>query len=53
MLFKCILLGICFIVILFIFWPKLKLKYKLYKELKIKKKRQKAFKNKMKELEIK
>lgn len=56
MFFRCILLGISFVVVLFIFdilLPKLKLKYRLHKELKIKKQRQKAFKKKMKELEIK
>lgn len=56
MFFRCILLGISFVVILFIFdilLPKLKLKYRLHKELGIKKQRQEAFKKKMKELEIK
>lgn len=56
MFFKFILLGIAFVVVLFIFdilLPKLRLKYRLHKELKEKKKRQEAFKNKMKELEIK
>lgn len=56
MFFRCILLGISFVVILFIFeiiLPKLKLKYRLHRELKIKKQRQEAFKKKMKELEIK
>ena len=56
MFFRFVLLGISFVVILFIFdilVPKIKLKYRLYKELQEKKKRQKAFKNKMKELEIK
>ena len=56
MFFRCILLGISFVVILFIFdilLPKLKLKYRLHKELKIKKQRHEAFKNKMKKLEIK
>lgn len=56
MFFRCILLGISFVVVLFIFnilLPKLKLKYRLHKELKIKKERQEAFKKKMKELEIK
>ena len=33
--------------------PKVKLKYRLHKEIQEKKKRQEAFKNKMKELEIK
>ena len=56
MFFRCILLGISFVVILFIIdilLPKLKLKYRLHRELKIKKQRQEAFKKKMKELEIK
>lgn len=56
MFLRFVLLGISFVVILFIFdilVPKIKLKYRLYKELQEKKKRQKAFKNKMKELEIK
>jgi len=56
MFFRCILLGISFVVILFIFdilLPKLKLKYRLHKELRIKKQRQEAFKKKMEELEIK
>ena len=52
----CLLLGISLVLLLFIFdilLPKLKLKYRLYKELKEKKKRQDAFAKKMKELEIK
>lgn len=56
MFFRCILLGISFVVMLFIFdiiLPKLKLKYRLHKELKVKKQRQEAFKKKMQELEIK
>lgn len=56
MFFRFVLLGISFVIILFIFdilLPKIKLKYRLHKELKEKKKRQEAFKNKMKELEIK
>lgn len=56
MFFRFVLLGISFVVILFIFdilLPKIKLKYRLHKELKENKKRQEAFKNKMKELEIK
>lgn len=55
MFLRCILLGISFFVILFILdilLPKLKLKYILHKELKIKKLREKAFGNKMKKLEI-
>jgi hypothetical protein len=56
MFFRFVLLGILFIVVLFIFnilLPKIKLKYRLYKELKAKKQRQEAFRKKMKELEIK
>lgn len=56
MFFKCIPLGISLVVVLFIFdvlLPKLKLKYRLHKELKERKKREKAFGKKMKELEIK
>ena len=56
MFLRFVLLGISFVVILFIFdilVPIIKLKYLLNKKLKEKKKRQKAFKNKMKELEIK
>ena len=56
MFLRFVLLGISFVVILFIFEiliPKIKLKYRLQKELQEKKKKQKAFKNKMKELEIK
>jgi hypothetical protein len=56
MFFECILLGISLVVVLFIFdvlLPKLKLKYRLHKELKERKKKEKAFGEKMKELEIK
>lgn len=56
MFLRFVLLGISFVVIVFIFdilVPKIKLKYRLHKELQEKKKKQKAFKNKMKELEIK
>jgi hypothetical protein len=56
MVFRCVLLGILFVVILFIFdilLPKLKLKYRLHKELKEKKRKQEAFRKKMEELEIK
>ena len=56
MFFRCILLGISFVVILFVFdvlLPKLKLKYRLQKELKERKRKEKAFRKKMKELEIK
>lgn len=43
MVFRCVLLGILFVVILFIFdilLPKLKLKYRLHKELKEKKRKE-------------
>ena len=56
MFIRCLLLGLLFIVIIFILYvllPKLKLQHRLHKELQTKKQRQKAFKNKMKELEIK
>ena len=56
MFFKCILFGISLIVVLFTFdvlLPKLKLKYRLQKELKERKRKEKAFRKKMKELEIK
>lgn len=56
MFFRFVLLGISFVVVLFLFdviLPKAKLKYRLHKELKEKKKREKAFCKKMKELEIK
>ena len=56
MFFRFVLLGISFTVVLFIFdvlLPKLKLKYRLHKELKERKKKEKAFAKKMKELEIK
>lgn len=56
MFFRFVLLGISFVVVLFIFdviLPKVKLKYGLHKELREKKKREKAFGKKMKELEIK
>ena len=56
MFIRCLLLGLLFIVIMFILYvllPKLKQKNKLHKELQTKNQRQKAFKNKMKELEIK
>lgn len=46
MFFRCLLLGISLVVVLFFFdilLPKLKLKYRLYKELKEKKKREEAF----------
>lgn len=56
MFFKFVLLGLCITIVLLILAlliPKIKLKYRLHKELKEKKKRQDAFKKKMKELEIK
>lgn len=56
MFLRFMLLGISFVVILFIFdvlLPKLKLIYRLHKELNVRKQRQKAFSKKMKELEIK
>lgn len=56
MFFRFILLGICLTFVLFfmdVLLPKLKSKIKIHKENKIKKKKQTAFKNKMKELEIK
>lgn len=56
MFLRFLLLGIAFVVIIFVFdilLPKLKLKYRLHRELKEKKKRQEAFRKKMKELEIK
>lgn len=46
MFVRCLLLGISLVVLLFVFdilLPKLKLKYRLHKELKEKKKRQDAF----------
>ena len=59
MFFRFVLIGISLVVIMFIFdilLPKLKLKYRLQRELKEKQekqKRQEAFGKKMKELEIK
>lgn len=56
MFFKFVLLGISLTIIIFILdvlLPKIKLKFRLFKEMKKKKQRQKAFKKKMKELEIK
>lgn len=56
MFLRFVMLGIAFVVILFTFdvlLPKLRLKYRLHKEYKERKKRQKAFGKKMKELEIK
>lgn len=56
MFFKFILLGISLSVVILLFdvlLPKIKLKYRLQKELKVRKKREKAFAKKMKELEIK
>ena len=56
MFLKFVLLGISLTLIMFFFdvlLPKTKLKIRLYKELKDRKKKREAFKNKMKELEIK
>ena len=56
MAFRFILVGISLAIIILVFdvlLPKLKLKYRLYKELKIKKQRHEEFKKHMKELEIK
>ena len=56
MFLKLIVLGIAFVVVVLvldILLPKLRLKYRLHKELKEKKKRQEAFRKKMEELEIK
>ena len=56
MFLRFVMLGISLVFVLFIFevlFPKLKMKYKLHKILKEKKQRHEAFKNKMKELEIK
>lgn len=56
MFFRFVLLGISFVVVLLVMEviiPKIKLKYRLHKELKEKKKRQETFRKKMKELEIK
>ena len=56
MFFRFVLLIVSFTIVLFILdalIPKIKLKYRLYKELKEKRKRQEENKKKMKELEIK
>ncbi len=56
MFLKFVLLGISLTLIIFFFdvlLPKIKLKIRLHKELKDRKKKREAFKNKMKELEIK
>ena len=56
MFLKFVLLGISLTLIMFFFdvlLPKIKLKIRLHKELKDRKKKKEAFKNKMKELEIK
>lgn len=55
MFLRFVLLGIAFVIVIFFFdiiLPKIKLKYRLHKELKIKKQRQEAFRKKMEELEI-
>ena len=56
MIIQFLLLGIALVLIVFIFnvlLPKVILNYKIYKELKLKKQRQEAFRKKMEELEIK
>lgn len=56
MFLKFVLLGINLTLIMFFFdvlLPKIKLKIRFHKELKDRKKKREAFKNKMKELEIK
>ncbi len=56
MFFRFVLLIISFSIVLFLFEhliPKLKSHRKLYKEIRAKRQRQKAFRDKMKELEIK
>lgn len=56
MFLKFVLLGISLTLIIFFFdvlLPKIKSKIRLHKELKDRKKKREAFKNKMKELEIK
>lgn len=56
MFLKFVLLGISLTLIMFFFdvlLPKIKLKIRLHKELKDRKKKREAFKNKMKKLEIK
>ena len=56
MFFKCLLVGLSLVLIIFIFdviLPKIKLKYRLYKESKDRQKRREAFAKKIKELEIK
>lgn len=55
MFLKFLMLAIAFAVVLFIFdilLPRLKTEYKIHKAIKLRKKRQEEFKNKMKELEI-
>ena len=56
MFIRFVLLGIGLTLVFFIFdvlMPKIKLKYRLHKELKEQKKRRKLFGEKMKKLEIK
>ena len=56
MFFRFVLLGISFVVVMLLMevvLPKIKLKYRLHKELRERKRREKAFAKKMKELEIK
>jgi len=55
MFLKFVLLGIGLIIIICLsnmLLTKIKLKYRLYKELKIKEQREKAFRERMKKLEI-
>lgn len=56
MFLRFVLLGLLIVFIIFfidIILPKINFKYKMHKELIKTRKRQKAFKNKMKQLEIK
>lgn len=56
MFIQFLLLGIALVLIVFIFnylLPKVIQNYRLYRELKLRKQRQEAFKKKMEELEIK
>ncbi len=56
MFFRLVLFGISFAIVVFLFdvlIPKLKSKYRHYKKLKERKRKELAFKKKMEELEIK
>ncbi len=56
MFLKLLLLFFSLAIVILVFdviIPKIKLKYRLFKELRIKRKREKAFAKRMKELEIK